>query len=156
MIGLEWPGGCTSGDLVHHGCLYFQEIALIKVLADVLDDLGSGDEGVSGLLIHDKVEETISETLLGVLVSTVCYQYDAALNKKFNLQVLRWQHPQAGGEKNDLSGEDTEFTLTSLLGVCAAREADDTDDVASLDVLVLLLEGYIGLGFLQLAHDLDI
>jgi hypothetical protein len=71
------------------------------------------------------------------------------------LQVLRRQHPQARCEKDDLPGEDTELALTTLLRACPAWEADDADDVSALYVLVLLLEGGVGLGFLQLAHDLD-
>jgi hypothetical protein len=70
--------------------------------------------------------------------------------------VLRWQHPQAGREKNDFASEDTQFTLTTLLGTGATWESDDTDDISTLDVLMLLLEGYVGLGFLQLTHDLDV
>jgi hypothetical protein len=71
------------------------------------------------------------------------------------LQVLGGQHPQAGCEEDDLGGEDAELTVTALLGGSAARETDDTDNVATLDVLVLLREGDIALGVLQLAHDLD-
>jgi hypothetical protein len=70
--------------------------------------------------------------------------------------VLRRQHPQAGCEKDDLAREDTQLTLTTLLRTCAAWETDNTNDVSSLDVFVLLLEGCVGLGLLQLAHDLDV
>jgi hypothetical protein len=70
--------------------------------------------------------------------------------------VLRWQHPQAGREKNHLAREDTQLTLTTLLWASATWISDDTNDVSTLDVLMLLLEGYVGLGFLQLTHDLDI
>jgi hypothetical protein len=71
------------------------------------------------------------------------------------LQVLCWQHPQAWCEKDDLPGKDAELALTTLLGICPAWVPDDADDVSALDVLMLLLEWYVGLGFLQLAHDLD-
>jgi hypothetical protein len=70
--------------------------------------------------------------------------------------VLRRQHPQAGCEKDDLAREDTQLALTTLLGACASGEANDTNDVSSLDVLVLGLEGCVGLRLLQLAHDLDV
>jgi hypothetical protein len=71
------------------------------------------------------------------------------------LQMLGWQHAQAWCEEDDLAGKDTELSLTTLLGVCSAGETNHTNDVSTLDVLVLLLEWYIGLGFLQLAHDLN-
>jgi hypothetical protein len=71
------------------------------------------------------------------------------------LQVLCGQHPQAWCEEDDLAGKDTQLTLTTLLGTCAAGVPNDTDDVASLDVLVLVRKGDVGLGLLQLAHDLD-
>jgi hypothetical protein len=71
------------------------------------------------------------------------------------LQVLCWQHPQAGCEKDHFTSKDTELALATLLGACPAGEANNTDYVTSLDVLVLLLEGRVGLGLLQLAHDLN-
>lgn len=73
MKRLEWSGGGTSSDLVHHGRLDFQEVSLVKVLADVLDDLGSGNEGVPCPVVHDEVEEAVAVTLLLVLEPTVMY-----------------------------------------------------------------------------------
>lgn len=72
-----------------------------------------------------------------------------------NSQMLSWQHPQAGGKKNDLTSKDAELALSTLLGVRSAWETDDTNDVSTLDVLVLFLKGHIGLGLLLLTHDLD-
>lgn len=69
--------------------------------------------------------------------------------------MLGRQHSQAWRQEDDLPGKDTEFTFTTLLGICATWESDNADDVSSLDVLVLLLKGNVGLGLLQLAHDLD-
>lgn len=69
--------------------------------------------------------------------------------------MLCRQHPQAGCEQDDLAREDAELALTALLGARSAWKANDTDYVSALDVLVLLLERRVGLGFLQLAHDLD-
>jgi|SRR5690242_5438247 len=39
VVSLEWSGCSTTSDLVHHGCLNLEEVALVKVLADVLDYL---------------------------------------------------------------------------------------------------------------------
>jgi hypothetical protein len=85
-----------------------------------------------------------------VIVSTVLL--DASQR---GLQVLCRQHPQAWCEEDHLPGEDTELALTTLLGTCPAWESDNTDEVSALDILVLLLERNVGLGFLQLTHDLD-
>lgn len=62
--------------------------------------------------------------------------------------MLRWQHPQAGSKEDHFAREDTQLAFTTLLGTCATWEADDTDDVSTLDVLMLLLKRYVGLGFL--------
>jgi hypothetical protein len=84
------------------------------------------------------------------------YQYYVHLSLQPNSQVFRWQHSQARSEKDYFAREDTQLALTTLLGTCATWEADDTDDVSTLDVLMLLLKRYVGLGFLQLAHDLNL
>ena len=69
--------------------------------------------------------------------------------------MLSGQHPQAGSQKNDFRGEDTEITaIGTALGSSHTWPADNTDDVSALDDLVLLLEGNIALGVLELAHDL--
>jgi hypothetical protein len=85
-----------------------------------------------------------------VMVSIMLYQSASGV-----IQVLCRQHPQAWREKNNLPGKDTELALTTLLGTCPAWVPDDADNVSALDVLMLLLEWYVGLGFLQLAHDLN-
>ena len=69
--------------------------------------------------------------------------------------MLCRQHPQAWCEENDFAREDTQLALTTLLGVGSSGETNDTNDITTLDVLMLLLEGYVCLGLLQLAHDLD-
>jgi hypothetical protein len=90
-----------------------------------------------------------------VLVATVTVSTVASMPAGDVLQVLGRQHLQAWCEQDHLPGEDAELALTTLLGTCPAWEPDDADDVSALDVLVLLLEGNVGLGFLQLTHDLD-
>jgi hypothetical protein len=69
--------------------------------------------------------------------------------------MLCRQHAQAWCEQDDFTGKDAELALTTLLGTCAAWVSNDADDVSTLNVLVLLLEGSVGLGLLQLAHDLN-
>lgn len=39
VVSLERSGCSTTSDLVHHGCLNLEEVALVEVLADVLDYL---------------------------------------------------------------------------------------------------------------------
>lgn len=65
------------------------------------------------------------------------------------------QHTQTWGKKYHLPGKDAQFSLSPFLRVGPAGEADDADNVAALEVLVLLLEGSFARGVLQLAHDLD-
>lgn len=69
--------------------------------------------------------------------------------------MLGWQHSQAWCQEDNLTGKNTEFSLTTLLGICSSGETNNTNDISSLNVLMLLLERNIGLGLLQLAHDLN-
>lgn len=71
VMCLERSCGGTTSDLVHHGCLDLEEVALVKVLANVLDDLGALDEGVPCAVVHDQIEETVAVTLLLVAVATI-------------------------------------------------------------------------------------
>lgn len=65
------------------------------------------------------------------------------------------QHPQAWGEENNLLGENTEVsTVRAVLGGSHTGPSNNTDDVTTLDVLVLLLKRNVALGVLELAHDL--
>lgn len=60
----KWLGGGSSCNHRHHGRLDFQESKRVEVLSDVVDDLGSGDECVSSLRIHDQVEVSLSVSRL--------------------------------------------------------------------------------------------
>lgn len=87
---------------------------------------------------------------------SVAFRLHLPRSKGEDSQVLGGQHPQAGSEENDLLSEDTEVsTIGAVLRSSDTRPADDTNDVSTLDVLVLLLERNIALGVLELAHDLD-
>lgn len=69
--------------------------------------------------------------------------------------MLGGQHPQAGGEEYDLLGENTEVsTVGAVLGCSHTRPSNNSDDVTTLDVLVLLLKRNVALGVLELAHNL--
>jgi hypothetical protein len=69
--------------------------------------------------------------------------------------MLSRQHPQARSQQDDFRSEDTEITaIGTALGSSHTGPADNTDDVSALNDLVLLLEGNIALGVLELAHDL--
>lgn len=63
---------------------------------------------------------------------------------------------QAGGQKNKLSGEDRELAIVTVLGGGTAGETDNSDNITTTDVLVLLLEGGAASGELGLTHDLDL
>lgn len=90
VVCLEWACSSTSSDLVHHGCLDFEEIALIKILANELDDLGAGDEGLAGRVVHDEIEETVAVALLLVFVSTGKSSVEFNRNSKKKLTSARW------------------------------------------------------------------
>lgn len=63
---------------------------------------------------------------------------------------------QAGGQKNELGGEDGKLTIVTVLGGCTAGETDNTNDITTTDVLVLILERNIAGDILGLAHDLNL
>lgn len=74
MVCLERSGCSTTSNLVHHGCLDLKEIAVIKILADALDDLRPCDESLAGGVVHDQIEESVAVPLLLVLVTAISRQ----------------------------------------------------------------------------------
>jgi hypothetical protein len=127
----------------------------IKIFPYRLDDTTPGDQSIPRVIVHNQIEEAIAVSLLLVLVAAKIGQWklEDAYNK--TIQMLSRQHPQAGSQQNDFRSEDTEITaIGTALGSSHTRPTDNTNDVATLDVLVLLLEGNIALGVLELAHDL--
>lgn len=129
VVCLERSCGGTSSNLVHHRCLDFKEVTLVEVLADVLDNLGSGDEGLAGGVVHDEIKETVAVALLLVLVSAELVSTVSRLQPAPHLQVLCGQHPQAGCEEDDLVRENAKLAISSLLGSCPSGVANDTDDI---------------------------
>jgi hypothetical protein len=71
MVRLERLGRGTTGNLVHHRSLDFQKVAVVEILADVLDDPGARDECVAGRVVHDEVEEAVAVALFLVFVAEV-------------------------------------------------------------------------------------
>lgn len=52
----EGLGGGTTSNHGHHRSLNFEETLCVKVLSDVVDDLGTCDKDVSGAGVHDQVK----------------------------------------------------------------------------------------------------
>jgi hypothetical protein len=139
VVGPEGLSGGTTSVLHEDGGLDFVEAVVVEVVADVPDDLGALDEGVSGALVHDQVKVTVPVSLLLVLEAV----------------VLGGNLVQAWRKEDGLVGEDGELTGVGLaLGVGLAGEALDTDDVASPDVVVLHGEWCLGLVVKVGSHDL--
>lgn len=139
VVSDERLSGGTTGNGVHHGGLDLDEIALVEVAADVRDDLGASDENVAAGVVHDEIEITLA--VAGLLV--------------LETEMLRGQHAQAGCEKNNLLGEDGELSLVVLsLGGSPAGETDDSDDISTVEVLVL--GKVVANGLLRLGEDLDL
>ena len=56
MIGLEWPGRGTPGDILEHGSFHFKETAVLQEAADLRDHLRALDEERGTLGIAHQVE----------------------------------------------------------------------------------------------------
>ncbi|RUP48073.1 hypothetical protein BC936DRAFT_145003 [Jimgerdemannia flammicorona] len=56
VVGDEGLSGGASCDLVHHGCLDLKETKVVEEAAEVVDDLGAGDEFVADVVVHNEVE----------------------------------------------------------------------------------------------------
>lgn len=140
VVSNEGLGGGTTSDGVHHGSLNFDEVAVVEEVADVAHNLGTGDEDVAGLVVHDQIQVALAEALLLVLQT----------------EVLGRDGVQAGRKKDHLRSEDGQLTVGTVLGAGTAGETDDTDDVTTAEVLVLSLERHAASGVLSLSDDLDL
>jgi hypothetical protein len=67
VVGDEGPGGSTTGNGIKHGGLDGNEVTVIKPSSDVSVNLGTGDEDIAGLVVHDQIQVALAETLLRVL-----------------------------------------------------------------------------------------
>jgi hypothetical protein len=70
--------------------------------------------------------------------------------------VLGGDGVKAGGEKNNLRCKDRQLTVRAVLGVTAARETDDTDNITSSKVFVLSIERNLAGSILSLANHLHL
>lgn len=140
MVSNEGLGSRTTSNGVHHGSFHLNEIAGVKVVADVANNLRPGNENIARAVVHDQVEITLAETLFLVLQTV----------------VLGGDGVQARRQKDDLSRKDRKLTIGSVLGASPTGESNNTDNVASPEVLVLLLERHVASGVLTLAHNLHL
>lgn len=140
VVGDEGLGGSTTGDGVHHGSLDLSEVTAVEVVTHVADDLGASTEDLARTVVHDKIQVPLAESLLLVLETI----------------VLGGNRVQAGCQKDDLGGEDGKFAVRAVLGVRTARETDNTNDITSPELLMLLLKWHITGSKLSLADHLNL
>lgn len=140
VVSNEGLGSRTTSNRVHHRGFHLNEVAGVKVVADVADNLGPGNENIARAVVHDQVEVTLAETLFLVLQTV----------------MLGRNGVQARRQKDDLSRENRKLTIGSVLGASPTGESNNTDNVTSPKVLVLLLKRHIASGVLTLAHDLHL
>ncbi|KAI6775311.1 hypothetical protein HG530_002069 [Fusarium avenaceum] len=133
----EGLGSSTTGNLVHHGSLNLNEVALVEVSADPGDHLGSSDEDVAGLLVADEIEVSLAVSLLEILEAV----------------MVIGKGVETRSQEDDLSRKDGQLTLLTLLKFGLGSSSKLTL------VLVLVLSiksGSILSHLLSLAHDLDL
>lgn len=140
MMGDERLGGSTTGDGVHHRSFDLSEVTAVEEVAHVADNLGASTEDVARAVVHNQVEVALTESLLLVLETI----------------VLGGDRMQARRQKDDLGGEDGEFTVRAILGVRTTREPDDTNNVTSPKLLMLIFKWHITGSKLSLADHLDL
>jgi hypothetical protein len=118
--------------------LYLQEIPVVEVLANVLDNLGTSDEGIADGVVHDEVKEPLPVSLFLV----------------FETEILCRQLMETGRKQDDLPREDTDLAFSTFLGVCSTGKPNNSNPVSASQMLVLIEERNIALGFLLLAYNL--
>ncbi|KAI6763412.1 hypothetical protein HG531_012800 [Fusarium graminearum] len=140
VVSGEGLGSGTTSNLVHHGSLNLDEVTLVEVFADPGDHLRSSDEDVTGLLVADEIEVSLTVSLLEILEAV----------------VVIGKGMQARSQENNFGGENGQLTLLTLLDL-GLGVSDNSDDITSAKVLVLVLKRGSSLtNLLSLAHDLDL
>jgi len=91
----EWTGSSSSSDSVHHGSLNFKEVTRVEEATDVVDCLGSGDEGVSDVAVDQQIEVALTESRLLIFKSV----------------VILGQIMEARREQHDLERKDAQLSL---------------------------------------------
>jgi hypothetical protein len=133
--------GCrTTSNGVHHGGFNLDEVALVQEVANVRNHPRTGDHNIARLVVHDQIKVALAETLFLVLETV----------------MFGWNGVKAGRKENHLGGEDRQLTVRSVLRVATTRETDDTNDITSPEVLVLILKRNSTSSMLSLCHHLHL
>jgi hypothetical protein len=90
VVSHERSGSSTSRNHIHHRGLNLEEVEVVEVSSHELDNLGSGYEVLTGAVVHNQIEETLSVTSFSVL------QADAVFG----------DHVQARGEQLGITRGD--------------------------------------------------
>lgn len=138
VVGNERPRSRATGNGIHHWGLDLREVTRVEEVSDVANNLSPGDKDITRLVVHDQVQVPLAEPLLLILQT----------------KVLGRDGVQAWRQQNDFPRENRKLTVGPVLGTTPTRETDDTDNVTSPEVLVLLFKGNIASGVLTLAKNL--
>jgi hypothetical protein len=139
VVSDERLRGGATGNSIHQRSLNFSKVTAVEVLADVANNTGTGAKNLAGLLVHDKVKVTLTETLFDILEAV----------------VLRGNCVQTRGQKNDLRSEDGKLAIITVLRISLADKSSHAHNVTSAEKLMLFLEG-LASRVLGLAHHLDL
>lgn len=138
MIRLERSSRGTSGNLVHHRCLYLEKGIVVEKLAKIADNLRSLDKRVASIVIENEIEIALSEPLFLVPET----------------EMARGQLVHAGREQSHFASKDAQFAHITRLWLGATRGAHNTDPVATTQMMMLFGKGHAR-RTLAVAHDLD-
>mmetsp|Transcript_27788 Transcript_27788/g.24389 ORF Transcript_27788/g.24389 Transcript_27788/m.24389 type:complete len:209 (-) Transcript_27788:431-1057(-) len=133
VMGDEWLGISTTSNHIHHWGFNLNEAHIIKESSDILDHLGSGDEDVSGSVVHDKIKISLSVSGFVILKTGLSGR----------------KHVQAVTQKLRFRGSNTEFTSFGSTGVTL-----DTKDITSSNHSVEFIEVSTNM-LVSIGHNLD-
>lgn len=131
----EWLRSGSSSLHVQHRGVDLHEPSVVQEGSHILDDLITDDEFVSGGLVANQIQITLSVADFRVLDSL----------------SLSWEHVQTWGQKSHFEGGDREFS-----GFGPAWLALDADDVSSLDQLDQSFEDFFIREEVGIEVDLDL
>lgn len=135
VVGDEWLSSGPSYNHIHHWSFYFNEISIIEELSDELDDLGSGQEDISGIWIHDKIKISLSVSLFLVMESL----------------VELGEHMEAGRKEFQLDGENRDFS-----GVGERGGSFESSNISSLDKIKVSHEFFVVLILIEFTENLKL
>lgn len=117
VVSDEGTSSCTSSDSVHHGGFDFEEVARVEEATDVVDGLGSGDEGVSNVAIDQQIEVALTESSLLIFESVVIL--GEIVEARREQHDLKWKNAQLsllGGTWKTSHADDVTTTKDSVRG----------------------------------------